>query len=147
MKFRRKARSLTGQLDMAPFASLFFLLLMLLLFQTYLVPPPGVKVELPVAGVPNLPATGAPWLAVAVDQVGRLYYQNQVVTEDELGRKLARRVRNSSVPLSLLLQADRRVPQETIMRLHALARRAGLREVVVATRPPLLAPGSGKRLP
>jgi biopolymer transport protein ExbD len=132
---------------MAPFASLFFLLLTMLLFQTYLVPPPGVKVELPVAGVPNLPATGTPWLAVAVDQVGRLYYQNQVVTEDELGRRLAQRVRSSSVPLSLLLQADRRVPQETIMRLHALARRAGLREVLVATRPAVLAPAPKESQP
>lgn len=140
MKFPRQARSFTGQLEVAAFASLFFLLLLLLLFQTYLVPPPGVKIELPVAGVPNLPATGTPWLAVAVDQVGRLYYQNQVVTENELARKLAQRVRSAGNALSLLLQADRRVPQETIMRLYALAREAGLREVVVATRPPVFEP-------
>lgn len=140
MKFPRKARAFTGQLEVAPFASLFFLLLLLLLFQTYLVPPPGVKIELPVAASPNLPGTGAPWLAVAVDQVGRLYYQNQVVTEEELATKLAQRVRAAGNPMNLLLQADRRVPQETIMRLHALAREAGLREVLVATRPPAFEP-------
>lgn len=135
MKFARHVRPFTGQLDAAPLASLFFLLLLFLLFHTYLVPPPGVRVELPVVSTPNLPATANPWLAVTVDQVGRLYFESQVVTEEELARRLATRVRERQEPVSLLVQADRRVPQEVVLRLHAVAREAGLREVVVATRP------------
>lgn len=137
MKFVRHVRPFTGQLDAAPLASLFFLLLLFLLFHTYLAPPPGVRVELPVVGTPNLPGTANPWLAVTVDQVGRLYFESQVVTEEELAGRLATRVREQEEPVSLLVQADRRVPQEMVLRLHAVARDAGLREVVVATRPGL----------
>ncbi len=137
MRFPRRARLFTGQLDVAPIASLFFLLLTLLLFQTYLVPPPGVRIELPRVSLPNLPATANPWMAVAVDQVGRIYFENQIITEDELRLRLAARVRRSTEPVSLLLQADGSVSQEVVMRLYALAFDSGVREVVVATRPPM----------
>ncbi|MCB1127234.1 MAG: biopolymer transporter ExbD [Verrucomicrobiae bacterium] len=137
MKFVRHVRPFTGQLDAAPLASLFFLLLLFLLFHTYLVPPPGIRVELPVVGTPNLPGTANPWLAVTVDQVGRLYFESQVVTGEDLARRLAARVREQQEPVSLLVQADRRVPQEVVLRLYAVARSAGLREVVIATRPEL----------
>jgi biopolymer transport protein ExbD len=140
MKYARHARPFTGQLDAAPLASLFFLLLLFLLFHTYLVPPPGIRVELPVVSTPNLPATANPWLAVTVDQVGRLYFESQVVTEEDLARRLATRVREQQEPVSLLVQADRRVPQAIVLRLYAIAREAGLREVVIATRPELLEP-------
>lgn len=141
MKFRRHLKPFTGRLDAAPWASLFFLLLTLLLFHTSLVPPPGVRIELPVVDTPALPAATHPWLAVAVDRVGRVYFESQVVTEEELGRRLARKVRSSQAPVTLLLQADRHVAQEVVLRLHELARRAGVAEVILATRPGLFQEG------
>ncbi|RME96459.1 MAG: biopolymer transporter ExbD [Verrucomicrobia bacterium] len=143
MKYRRHLKPFTGRLDAAPWASLFFLLLTLLLFHTYLVPPPGVRIELPVVDTPALPAATHPWLAVAIDRVGRVYFESQVVTEEELGRRLAEKVRASEAPVTLLLQADRHVAQEVILRLHELARRAGVREVILATRPELFPAGAG----
>lgn len=136
MRFSRRVKLFTGQLEVAPIASLFFLILTLLLLQTYLVPPSGVKVNLPRVALPNLPATANPWLAVAVDEIGRTYFANQVVTEPELRRRLAERVQRAREPVSLLIQADRAVAQEVVMRLYALAREAGIDEVVVAARPP-----------
>ncbi|MCB1129119.1 MAG: biopolymer transporter ExbD [Verrucomicrobiae bacterium] len=147
MKFPRRVRLFTGQLDVAPIASLFFLLLTLLLLQTHLVPPPGVRIDLPRVALPNLPATSNPWLAVAVDQVGRTYFENQVVTPGELRGNLANRVRKAGEPVSLLIQADRAAAQEVVMQLYALAREAGVEEVVVATRPPLVGPGSDSTRP
>lgn len=142
MKLPRRVRLFTGQLDAAPILSVFFLLLGLLLFQTYLTPPSGVRIDLPRVGLPNLPGTANPWLAVAVDSVGRTYFENQALTAVELRQRLALKVQGREEPPSLLIQADGTVPQEAVMRLYALAREVGFREVVVATRPPTAAPGT-----
>ena len=48
MKFPRNARIFRGQLDAAPFAALFFLLVIFLMVSS-LIYTPGVRLELPVA--------------------------------------------------------------------------------------------------
>ncbi|MCD6339048.1 MAG: biopolymer transporter ExbD [Verrucomicrobia bacterium] len=137
MKLPRRVKLFTGRLDAAPFLGVFFLLLLFLLFHTYLVPPPGVQIEEARADLAALPATGHPWIAVAVDQAGRMYYEGQLIDADALEKRLAQRTVERLEPLTLLIRADRRVPQEIIVRLYALARRAGIREVVLAARPRL----------
>ena len=42
MKFARNAKPFTGQLDVAPFAGVFFLLILFLVLNSSLVPPPGI---------------------------------------------------------------------------------------------------------
>jgi len=53
---------------------------------------------------------------------------------------LAAKVPAAKEPLTLLVQADESVRQARIVRLAGLAREAGLREVLIATRPPLFTP-------
>ena len=80
MKFPRTAKILRNQFDVAPFAAVFFALLIFLLLAA-LLPVPGLRMNLtpPTAG--DLPGVDRPTLAIAVDAQNRLYFENQIVTE------------------------------------------------------------------
>ena len=145
MKFPRNHKPFSGPLDAASFAGVLFLLLIFVALNTHLVFTPGLPIRLPEAvdltGTPN--AT----VVVAVDASGLLYFDNQITTEDILQGRLAEEVRRSREPLTLVVEADKDVKQEMIVRLGLLARKAGIKYALLATRPqlsgqtkPLLAP-------
>ena len=132
MKFPRNARIFKGQLDAAPFAAVFFSLALLLLMASF-VYTPGLPIHLPVAE--GLPGTDKPTVAVAVDANGWLYFQNQRIEEAQLKSRLRMAVRNSAGPLALVVQADKSVSTEMLVRLTLLARDAGISEGWLATLP------------
>ena len=132
MKFTRNAKIFRGQLDAAPFAGVFFLFLIFLLLAT-LVYTPGVTIQLPDAT--DLPGTDHPTLAVAVDKNGQLYFENQLIQTNELKARLKAAVQKSFEPLTLVVQADKEVKWEKLVLLKLLAREAGIKEALLATRP------------
>jgi biopolymer transport protein ExbD len=132
MKFPRNARIFKGQLDAAPFATVFFLLAIFLILMS-VVYTPGVRLDLPLAD--DLPGTDIPPIAVAIDTNGRLYFENQVVEESELKKKLVRAVTNSPQPLTLVVEAHKNVTYERLIRLTLLARDAGISSAWLATLP------------
>ncbi|HPC59175.1 MAG TPA: biopolymer transporter ExbD [Verrucomicrobiota bacterium] len=132
MKFPRNARIFRGQLDAAPFATVFFLLVIFLMLGS-LVYTPGVRLNLPTGE--NLPGTDRPSVAVAMDANGRLYYENRLIEPDQLKQRLAEVVKQANTPLSLLVQADRSVSYERLLRLSLLAREAGIADAWLATLP------------
>jgi biopolymer transport protein ExbD len=132
MKFQRNARILRTQLDAAPFATVFFILVMFLSLSS-LVYTPGVPIRLP-AGA-DLPGTDQPALSVAVDRAGRLYFENQLIEEADLKKSLGDRVRAASEPMVLILQADESVTQKSLVQLAMLARETGITNLLWATLP------------
>jgi biopolymer transport protein ExbD len=134
VKFPRSNKPFTGQLDAAPFAAVFFLLLMFVGLTGNLVFTPGVPIQLPaaveMAGTPN------PTVEVVVDKAGQLYFDYQITTEAALRRRLAQKVRQSKEPLTLVIEADREVSYDVLVRLGLLAREAGIKDALLATRPP-----------
>ncbi len=132
MKFPRNARIFRGQLDAAPFATVLFLLVIFLLLGS-LVYTPGVRLDLPVAD--NLPGTELPTVAVAIDANGRWYYENEVVEETRLRARLSQLVAQSPQPLTLVVQADKAVTTEMLVRLSMLAREVGITNGLLATLP------------
>ena len=133
MKFPRNARIFRGQLDVAPFAAVFFLLVIFMMVSS-LVYTPGVRLELPVAD--NLPGTDKPTpFRVAIDKNGRLYFENKGIEEAELSEKLRNAASHSAEPLTLLVLADKAVTHEMLVRLGTVAREAGISDVVLATLP------------
>jgi biopolymer transport protein ExbD len=136
MKFPRNARIFRGSLDAAPFASLFFVLVIFLLLGS-LVYTPGVKVpgiRLPVAK--GLPGTEGRAVAVALDSSGQLYFQNQRITEQDFSNRLQQIARKSSQPLTLVVYADKSATYETLLHLRLLALDAGVPDVSVAAFAP-----------
>ena len=140
MRFPRNASIFRGQLDTAPFAAVFFLLVIFMMLGS-LVYTPGARLELQLPRADGLPGTDKPSVAVAVDADGRLYYENQWIEENDLRRRLQEVVRKSAEPLTLVVQADKAVSYEMCLRLALLARDAGISEALLATMPrPYAAP-------
>lgn len=132
MKFPRNAKPFRGQLDAAPFAGVFFCLVLFLLLGGLLYTP-GVRIQLPEST--GLPGTDRPTVAVALDARGQLYFENQIIGRDELKARLEAVVKRSPDPLTLLVEADRAVNYDALMGLTLLARSAGIREALLATLP------------
>ena len=135
MKFPRNVRTLKGPPDYAAFACVLFLLVMFIMLGpvTYT---SGLRVQLPVSG--ELPGTDQASVHLAVDAEGRLYFQNQEVTETELSLRLQAAVKQAGEPLTLVIQADKSVTIEQFTRLGTLARKAGIHDALQATLPRLV---------
>jgi biopolymer transport protein ExbD len=132
MKFPRTAKILGRQSDAAPYAAVFFLLVIFLLIAA-LMPVPGVPLQLPAAD--DLPGVDKPSLAVAIDATGRFYFDNQTITEAQLKISLRDRVSHSPAPLTLIIQADKSLRYDQLLQLTLLARDAGITNALLATLP------------
>jgi biopolymer transport protein ExbD len=132
MKFPRTAKVLGSQSDAAPYAAVFFLLVIFLLISAFL-PVPGVGLQLPAAD--DLPGIDQRSVAVAVDSGGRFYFANQMVTGAQLQTNLTTAVTNSVKPLTLVIHADKLVTYDQLLQLTLLARNAGITNALLATLP------------
>ena len=132
MKFRRNARILRGQLDAAPLASVFFLLVIFLMLGS-LVYTPGVALNLPTAD--ELAGDDKPSVAVAVDANGHFYFENQPIDDRQLGERLRSAVKACPEPMTLLVQADKAATYEALLRVSLVARDAGIARAWLATLP------------
>ena len=132
MKFPRNARIFRGQLEMAPFAAVFFLLVIFMMLAS-LVYTPGVRLQLPEAD--NLPGTDKPTVKVALDKNGRLYFEDQGIEEADLKVRLKEAAKRSAEPLTLIVLMDKEVSYEMWRRLTLLARDQGITEALLATLP------------
>ena len=136
MKFRRRHQLRCELPGAVPIAAMMFLLLFYLIQNKTLLLTPGVAVELPrVAGA--LPEGYSGTLVVALNRKGNLFFRNVAVTWNDLPRELEHAVAGYT-NLLLVLQADRRASQESITRVVAIARAAGIHKTWLATQPGLL---------
>ena len=135
MKFPRNTRLLRNPFDVAPFAAVFFLLVIFLMLGA-LLPTPGISLQLPV--VSDLPGTDKPSVAVAVDAVGRFYFANQIVSEAQLKSDLSVAAKKSRAPLTLVIHADKSVTYDQLVHLTLLARDAGIQNALLATLPRII---------
>ena len=132
MKFPRNAKIIRSHFDAAPFAAVFFCLLIFLLIAG-LLPTPGLPLHPPSAD--DLPGLNQPSVAMAVDAGGRFYFENQIVTEAQLKNSLFAAARAAREPLQLVIHADRLATYETLAHLAILAREAGITNSLLATLP------------
>lgn len=139
MKLQRNARIFRGQWDPIPLVSVFFLLLLFLALESRMAFVPGVSIDLPEGGSPP-PQAGAT-LMVAMDRLGRLYYENQMVDEGELLASLRTDAGKLEADVTLIVLADKGVTYERLTRLKELAQRAGIKALHLATRRDPIGPG------
>jgi biopolymer transport protein ExbD len=138
MKFPRNARIFRGQLDAAPFASVFFLLLIFVLLFTLpgsLLHTPGIPVRIQPPIADALPGTDQPTISVAMDKAGNIYFENQIVSERYLSNQLSAAAQKISQPLTLIALRDKEATDESLVRLIELARKAGIANVTLAILP------------
>jgi len=139
VKFPRNARITRGRQDAAPYASVFFLLVLFVMLGS-LVYTPGVQVPLELPTAEGLPGTDKPTVAVAIDANGQLYFENELISEPKLLTNLSHAAKGARASLTLIVQADKAVRYERLLKLTMLAREAGIHEALLATLPPPLAP-------
>lgn len=135
MRFPRNKQIFRGQLDVAAFAGVLFLLVIFILLHSHIVFTPGVPIRLPWAD--DLPGViGHNVVVVAVDAGGQYYFDNQITQERLLQQRLQEEVQKTSPePLTLIIQADKDITDERLTQLGLLARTAGISNAVRATRP------------
>jgi len=133
MKYPRNARIFRGQLDAAPFASVFFLLVIFILIGklTYT---PGIQVRLPAAGNVRLSGVDGPTLSVALT-TNAIYFQDQQVSENDLSNQLFTAKQKIPGPVTLIVQSDKDVTEEKRAQVWAIAQQAGIQNLLVATLP------------
>lgn len=142
MRLPRNIKMLRGPLDASAVAGTLFLFWAATLLHSSLVLPPGLPLSFELPGAPGLWGRVLPGVTVAVDPAERLLFQNQIVRESDLGDRLREHTARQGTNETLLLLADRRVTADTLARLVNLARGAGIRDVVLATSPGAIVPGS-----
>lgn len=134
MKFPRNAKILRSPFEVAPFAAVFFLLVIFLMLAA-LLPLPGLQVRLQPPAAADLPGLEQPTVAVGVDAGGRLYFANQIVSEAQLRAGLSATVKHARGPLTLAIYADKSVTYDQLVRLTLLARDLGITNALLATLP------------
>ena len=145
MKFRRQMKLLPVRLDAAPFAGVFFCLVVFLLLGQLLYTP-GVRVQLPEAA--GLPGTDQVTLSVALDAAGQLYFENQRISREDLGARLGAAVKQAGEPLTLVVQADKTASYNALLDLTLLARQAGIQQALLSVLPrPAAVPANDSRRP
>lgn len=136
MKFPRNAKVFRGQLDVAPFASVFFLLAIFMVFSSLLVPSWGVKINLPSLPEGRMSRATLPKLDVAVDAEGRIHFESQIVTRSEFRDRLEGAVsRFAAKSPTLVVQADQDADLETLLQICQIAVDVGVDEALLAGRP------------
>ncbi len=136
MKFPRNSKILRSQFDVAPFAAVFFLVVIFMLLGA-LMPVSGLRVHLAPPAADNLPGVDGRTIAMAVDSLGRFYLENQIVSERQLKTSLQAAVAGTDQPLTLVIHADRAVTYDQLAHLALLARDKpiGITNILLATLP------------
>lgn len=136
MKFPRNSKILRSQFDVAPFAAVFFLVMIFMLLGA-LMPVPGLPVQLNPPAAENLPGVAARTVTMAVDSTGRYYFKNEYVSEPQLKTSLIAAMKGSPEPLTLVIHADRAVTYDQLAHLALLARDkpVGITNILLATLP------------
>jgi biopolymer transport protein ExbD len=135
MRLPRNRQIFRGQLDIAAFAGVLFILLIFILLHSQLVFTPGVPIHLTEAE--DLPGVIGHTIVVAVDASGQYYFDNQLTHERALRVRLAEEVNASREPVTLVIQLDKAVTWENLSKLRLLAHKGRSKKAVLATRPPL----------
>ena len=74
---------------------------------------------------------------LVVDAEGNFYFDKQIINETALKARLKLEVEAVHRRLTLVVRADKSVRYQTLARLGLLAREAGVRETLLATKPTL----------
>lgn len=112
---------------------------MLVLLVIFIVTAPvithSVQLELPRASSSPSQET-VDSVTLALDATGRLFWDNQVLDEDELAQRLSDAVA-SNPDLAVYLRADRDTRYEALARIMADVRRAGVARLAFVSQPEL----------
>jgi biopolymer transport protein ExbD len=131
MELRRgKKRSVI--LNVTSLIDVLFLLLIFFMISTTFISQPAIKMELPQAQHADMVRQKP--LVVYVDQYGNISLNDEPMDIAFLGQVLKGKL-DESVEKSLVLKADSRVSHGTVVQVLDIVKGAGVKKLVVSTRP------------
>ena len=136
-KFPSKIRPVRGVLDVAPWVDVVLLILLFFIVNSSFVMRPGITMDLPVSAM----ADGARYdaMVVTVAQDNMVFFNDEKLTLDGLAPRLEDAARKRP-DATLVIEADARVQNGTLVGIYNMAMNAGLKQVMMATRLPAAAP-------
>ena len=136
-RFKGRYRRAVGPVEATALLNVIALFMMFHFAAARFVLQPGVRVRLPAA--PFL--DGAPYgpRVLTLTQEGLAFFNDERVALESLGEALAKSAA-ADAAAPLLIEADEGTSYGTLVAIYSLAAKAGIREVVLATRPPPVAP-------
>ena len=136
-RFKGRYRRAVGPIEVTALLNVILLLGMFHFAALGFVLQPGVRIRLPPAPFTD----GAPYgsRVLTLSQDGLMFFNDERMAMEALGAALTR-AGNETDPSPLLIEADEGTSYGTLMEVYSLATKAGIREVVLATRPSPVAP-------
>jgi len=137
MKFQRQAKIFRGQLDVAPFAAIFFLMLCFIMMGSLLYTP-GVTMQVTPPVADGFSGTDNPTLTMAITASGQFLFDNKVVEEADLKSALQKKIATtlkSTKDVTLVIIPDKSVSYEVLTKVRSIARDAGISELKEGVRP------------
>lgn len=134
MKLPRHLKYLAGPVDPVSFFAVFAVLVVIIALQNTIFPLRGLPIESAPLNLARLPAVEGNWLAIGIDQDGRIYLDNQIINYTNLYFALSEKLKQNQNKLSVLIIADRRVSYEYIIKVFQIALEAGISNVYLTSR-------------
>ena len=133
-RFKGRYRRAVGPIEVTALLNVIVLVLMFFFSSSRFVLQPGVRVRLPPAPFTD----GVPYgsRVLTLTQEGLVFFNDERMTLDRLESALA----HTAGEEPLLIEADEKTGYGTLIEIYDLATKAGIREVVLATRPPPVVP-------
>lgn len=121
-----------SEINMTPLVDVMLVLLIIFMI-TVPVLTHSIKVDLPRAE--NQPNEIEPeTIAIAVDEHGAVYWNEEAVTEEDLERRLGEAAQQEPQP-EIHIRGDRAAEYEHVIRVMAASQRAGIRKLGFVTEP------------
>jgi biopolymer transport protein ExbD len=130
MRGAKRKRSLI--LNVAPLIDVLFLLLIFFMISTTFLSQPAIKLELPEAK--HSETVRQTPVVVYVDPNGRIYLNDEPMEQGLLGEALRQQLAGD-LEKAVVLKADSRVSHGAVVEVLDIIKGAGVRKLVVSTRP------------
>ena len=130
-RYRPHQRLFKGPIDVVPLVNVVLLFMLFFILQSPFVMQPGITVNLPTASF----ASGVPYgsMVILISQEGMVFFNDERTTMEGLGTALSQSLYDHP-DVSLVIEADGRVPHSTLVQVYNIAMAAGIKNVVLATR-------------
>ncbi len=129
MKFRKRRQEIKkGELDVAPFLNVFFILLVFFMFSSSFIFQPGIRVNLPKAVTGEVISQENIVMTITRDDA--VYLNDRYVSAEEMSSRLKLLSKEKA---SLLIKADRSSSLGKIIEILDMCRVEGISQVSLAT--------------
>lgn len=131
-RFQMKSRLFHSPFAIIPLLNVFLLIFLFAVFNSAFVLKPGISIQLPVGGFQQGSFYNS--MTVILTQEGLAFYNDERVPLDSLADAL-RLSAGKHNSLQLAIEADLRVPYDTIIRVLNMAAAAGVSNIFLSVRP------------